>query len=359
MLLNITIKNFGLIANITLILIHRYIDYNISKLSCNLFQRYEEIQSLVCHLPQNTLLYDFSRAVIDELIRSPINSSSGIKLSLDKPLNNDLKLNLLRPAVLRQYYGADIGDDDCNKRRYTYGSGTGTSSVGMDPLNFVTRSFDAKMIAMGNDIYDMLHNNRDLFNMNGVDLDERFNHCTILIYYAGNGLKDKTTLGYHTDCVYSPSTFEYISKCNSQKANTPAVIYSIGDTRKLKWKCRCSVKSTTGRRVWEKKECTPMTFQLSSDSLTIIHPDDEYPLSEKNVHDKRQYLHGGVNVSGDKFSVGFVFRVVNSTAMYDSSNDTMVIDTSNVESDVVYGVLGFDVVSFHSNLFNLYSNTLY
>ena len=99
-----------------------------------------------------------------------------------------------------------------------------------------------------------------------------------------------------------------------------------------------------------------MTFELSSDTLTIIHPDDEYPLSPKNKHDKRQYLHGGVNISCDYFSVGFEFTLINNTAIYDSNNDTMVIDTSNVESDIVDGVLGFDLASFHRNLF---CNTLY
>ena len=39
----------------------------------------------------------------------------------------------------------------------------------------------------------------------------------------------------------------------------------------------------------------------------------------------RQYLHGGVNVSGRKFSVGFVFRVVNNYAMYHRIDDTMVV----------------------------------
>ena len=42
-----------------------------------------------------------------------------------------------------------------------------------------------------------------------------------------------------------------------------------------------------------------------------------------------QYLHGGVNVSGQKFSVGFVFRVVNETAVYHVFDDTMFIDNTN------------------------------
>ena len=50
-----------------------------------------------------------------------------------------------------------------------------------------------------------------------------------------------------------------------------------------------------------------MTYLLSTDTLTIINPDDENPRSNKNINDNRQYLHGGVNVTGEKFSIAFVF----------------------------------------------------
>ena len=61
----------------------------------------------------------------------------------------------------------------------------------------------------------------------------------------------------------------------------------------------------------------------------------ENPMSDKNKHDMRQYMHGGVNVSGQKFSVGFVFRVVNTTAIYQSSDDTMDFENSPGHGDVV------------------------
>ena len=100
-----------------------------------------------------------------------------------------------------------------------------------------------------------------------------------------------------------------------------------------------------------------MSFKLGSDTLTVIHPDDENPCSSKNQGDMRQYLHGGVNVSGHKFSVGFVFRVVNKIGMYHKRDDTMVVP--NKESDVVNGILGLDIGSFHKNLIKVYCNALY
>ena len=233
--------------------IYSYCHYDIKNIGSHSFQRFEDLFSIVCQLPVNTLLYELSRKVVDELLTSHINSNSGIKLSLDKPLNNDICLNIFRPAVLRQYYGKEVGNIDGKSKRCTYGSGTGSSSVGMDPNNFVTRAFNKDMIAMTNDTHDLLCNNKRLFNMVGVDLSKKFNHCTILIYYAGEGLKKYTSLGYHTDCVYSPSTGKYSSQSNTQEQNTPAVIYSIGDKRRLNWRCRCVVESQSGKKVWKKR----------------------------------------------------------------------------------------------------------
>ena len=113
-------------------------------------------------MPHNTLLHDHSRKIIDEIIRSPINSKWGIKLSLEKPLNNDIQLNILRPAVLRQYYGMNIEEEVDKVKCYTYGSGSGTSSVGMDPHNFVTRPWNAWMFAMSKDIQSILNDNKKL-----------------------------------------------------------------------------------------------------------------------------------------------------------------------------------------------------
>ena len=268
------------------------------------------LKSLVCQLPKDNALYDLSRCVIDQLISHPVNSANGIKLSIDKPLNNDECLNIHRPAVLRQYFGKEVSRTAETSIRYTYGSGSDTSSVGMDPHNFVTRSLSDEMICMIEDIHKMLTTSNTLLNMEGVDLISKFNHCTVLLYYAGEGLKKSTSLGYHTDCVYSPLTGDYISKNNSQKENTPAIIYSIGDKRTLNWKRRHVSANDNGGKVWSQSNDNTLTFELDSDTMTIIHPDDENPKSNRNKESMSQYMHDGVNITGETFSVGFVFRVV-------------------------------------------------
>ena len=63
---------------------------------------------MVIQLSNKHLMGMYARNVIHSLITMPINSSEGIKLSLDTPLNNTKNLNTLRPAVLRQYFANDV-----------------------------------------------------------------------------------------------------------------------------------------------------------------------------------------------------------------------------------------------------------
>ena len=89
---------------------------------------------------------------------------------IDKPLNNDMELNITRPAVLRQYYGLETSICNETVERYTYGSGTGTTSVGMDADNFVTRTMNQEMLEMSSYIYKMLCENKTIFNLKDVDM---------------------------------------------------------------------------------------------------------------------------------------------------------------------------------------------
>jgi len=309
-------------------------------------------------MPINTLLYDYARGVVHEIITSPINSKFGIKLSLDKPLNNDIDLNILRPAVLRQYYGKEVDIQLTKSKRYTYGSGTGTTSVGMDSNNFVTRAMNKMMLDMADHIYRMLNSNKSLFNVQDLNMSNGFNHCTILLYYAGKGLKQHSSLGYHTDCVYSVNSGKFKEKANSQAKNTPAVIYSIGSSRMLHYKSRKIIKNERGRNIWVPKDDDKMTFEIGTDTLSIINPLDEDPLSEKNKSDMTQYLHGGINVSGEKLSVAMVYRIVSQTYMYNLSDDTLHHENTDGQGDVVNGILGIDLGRFHTKLLSLYHKTL-
>ena len=75
--------------------------YNVQHLPINGFQHQTVLKSLVYQLPKDNALYDLSRRDIDTPISHQMNSADGIKVSIDKPLNNSECLNIYRPAVLR------------------------------------------------------------------------------------------------------------------------------------------------------------------------------------------------------------------------------------------------------------------
>ena len=91
----------------------------------------------------------------------------------------------------------------------------------------------------------------------------------------------------------------------------------------LHYKSRKIIKNESGRNIWVPKDDDKMTFQIGTDTLSIINPLDEDPISEKNKSDMTQYLHGGINVSGENLSVAMVFRIVSQIYMYNLSDDTL------------------------------------
>ena len=98
----------------------------------------------------------------------------------------------MRPAVLRQYYGANVDVINESKhfiKRYTYGYGSGTSSVGIDPFNFVTRKMTKEMEYIGTELHEILSKNQKFLNLESADLSQKFNHCTVIMYYTGANLK--------------------------------------------------------------------------------------------------------------------------------------------------------------------------
>ena len=322
---------------------------------------HKSFNSLVIQFPSHTSLSNSSRSIIDKLICSDINSSNGIRLSLDTPLNNPPMLNILRPAVLRQYYSLNIEHlhSDINSvRRYTYGSGTGTSSVGMDPRNFVTRVMSEEMSYLSKELHDLLLKNRSYFKLQDANLSIPFNHCTVIVYYAGEYLKESSKLGIHSDCVYSVRDGCYVKKDNSQIQNTPTVIYSLGDTRSLHWKRRQISSKNNGRTVWDVDTEFSAKYDLSHDSVTIVNTLDEDPKHASEDGSRYQYQHGDVNVRKDKFSVGIVFRSVHTTHLYDESSDLM-IPPDGMTNDVVRFQLGTDLNLFHSHLINLYHQIMF
>ena len=212
-----------------------------------MLQQNVDLHSTVIQMERRNILSHYCRIIVDTLICSEFEGKNGIKSTTEKAMGNVAQINVERSAVLRQYYGKTYKDvaksmNSQTVRRATYAVGCGSASVGTDPHNYVTRDMSSEMMEMGKHLIEIQRNNINLLNLQDVNLNLEYNHCTILLYYCDEAIKDKASIGMHCDCTYSPITKKYEDSKNSQVENTTVATYSIGDMRKLQWIRRKSCK---------------------------------------------------------------------------------------------------------------------
>ena len=318
-------------------------------------QRDDNLLSIVISLPNLSLLSCVAKKICDRIISSPIDLKDGIHITVDKPYGRNPKMNVYQPTVLRQYLGCDVDSKTTINgytNRFTYGTGTGSTTLGIDATNFKTRPFTPEITLMSSLLHDFISVNRKRLNLDTVHLGDSFNHCTILLYYAGDGLKKESLLSPHCDCTYSVHNGKYMPTANSQVENTPTVVYSLGSVRDLNFRRRRIIKGKKGNK-WLYDTEWGATYQLSSNSISIIHPDDENP------DPIFQYQHGGVKVGKGQLSIGLAFRIVNSIEEYDV-NDIRTYDTSSKHADYskVYARFMKNNREFHENLISLMNMTI-
>ena len=160
-------------------------------------------------------------------------------------------------------------------------------------------------------------------------------------------------MGFHTDIAYSHAGV-YVEKLNGQKENTPTVIVNIGDKRNLKWRRRIlKYDINTGRNKWELDTSWKQIMHISSGSVVIVNPLDEIPSIDPSLGTLIQYQHGGVVVTGNKFSCAFAFRVVKEIRLYNKNNQ-MSVPSSMMSEESLRIMNEFDVDHFHENIKHLY-----
>ena len=71
------------------------------------------------------------------------------------------------------------------------------------------------MEKIGEELYSIMNNNKDLLNLSGVDTNTKFNHCTVLLYYAYPISKTQSSLGFHTGCIYRLADYQYDKRRNT------------------------------------------------------------------------------------------------------------------------------------------------
>ena len=119
------------------------INSNRSSVSVLPYQMHDFLQSRQILLSHKLHILNLCRNVFDKLFLSKIDSFKGISVVAEQPFNNPIMINILRPGVIRQYYGMNKGvvNNDIISRA-TYGL---KSHVGTDPNKFITKPFDINM----------------------------------------------------------------------------------------------------------------------------------------------------------------------------------------------------------------------
>ena len=161
---------------------------------------------MVVNLLNTWPIFAWARFTLHQLIYSDLDSKDGIRVTPEKN-SNPVFLNVERPDVLIQYYGCDllaapiITNGKKTMNQYSYTISAGTTSVGTDPTQFIIRKMHATMDLISKDLHKLLINNVEYFNLTSVDSNQKFNHCTMLIYYVDNSLKRSSSLVFNCDCT--------------------------------------------------------------------------------------------------------------------------------------------------------------
>lgn len=95
------------------------------------------------------------------------------------------------PVVLRQCFGTNgnvIRKSKEFMRRYMFGFGSGTWSIGIELYNVVTWARTSKMEYITDELHTLLVHNKRFINIKDVVLSKKFNHSLTILYYAGGDL---------------------------------------------------------------------------------------------------------------------------------------------------------------------------
>ena len=116
------------------------------------------------------------------MLLSDFDTIQGIPVEANQPLGcKEPQINLMRPAVLRVYYGVSKRcTESLNIIRPTYGPISSSSSVGMDPYNFTTKAMSLYLYNISQTLRTVIISKFP--HEECPPLEDQFNHCTVLIY---------------------------------------------------------------------------------------------------------------------------------------------------------------------------------
>lgn len=283
------------------------------KLPCHLLNKMNEVQKSVQHIVEE-ILNEHSFAGKDGLLHS-----------MDAPHCNEPSPTWTRPAAVAIYFGENqnLINEEGTVWRAAYGTGTGASSVGRDPRDFCVMYYGSRHRRVAAILKECVRataeaeqktcgNISSWQNITQLTTSTSYNFLEMKVYL--NGKK----LGAHCDVLYCKDG--KLSAGNTQRENTPVLVYSVGCARILVMERQeCELDKTTRNFGCWKNTGERTEFKLSPGSIFLLHPEDEIPsvppvgeeppVSIWNKNKRSRFRHSVKPVKSG-VSIAFVFRSV-------------------------------------------------
>ena len=220
------------------------------------------------------------------------------------------------------------------------------------------------MESLSNYIHQFVCINIKKLGLHNNIFDHKFNHCTILNYHAGLNMKKKSHMGYHCDFKYNLKG-EYEQTKNSQVENTPTIVISTGQSRKLNWRRFKRGYNKKGNIDWIVDKSWKKQMLMDQSHMLVLNPLDEKPHIYQHGDMIVKYQHGNVSVVGHSMSFAFVFRVVDEYCDYNPLTNAMITPTTvlnekEMKNKIIINQLykSFDMIEYHIKMQKLYNDTL-
>ena len=262
----------------------------------------------------------------------------GLSIAIEAPkcCNNYASMNVDRAVPIRQYFGKSHTKETnlSRKYRYSYGIGSGSSTVGGDVETTKTKPLTKCMKKMCRELTKVKEINcfKDK-NNNVVD----FNHVTIL-YYMPNMKGNNPIIELKPHCDLEVTASNKVKVNNSQKEGTPTVVLAL--------KCKKDVtfykRYSNGKKFEDGRGTKVDSMTMNHGDLFILHPKDERVFKRRiwntelheyqNETKSSQFKHGVVvrrKKNKQRLSISVCFRQVKQIQQY-SRNNTL-IDAQGVE----------------------------
>ena len=287
------------------------------------------------------LIHAIRQKQITRLQHGVQNGDAGISLTVESPIfcPDYAEINVNRKVPIRQYFGKEIIQNaDDSSLRTCYGVGSGSLTVGSDPITNKNRIMCKDMEKM----CKYLTNNKHLFKNGNKSCNRRlcFNHVTVL-YYLSKSPIDHINLGVHSDVEVSVRND--FRDSNSQMEGTPTVVLSFCSTKSIVFHKRYAGTSKFGNVV------NVSSMELNDGDIFVLHPHDERVVQRvvkgsnksSSLEDLPSQFKHAVSFSSSNedddgtsdyaVSISMCFRHVSKTANFDPATDTVIVSPTQHE----------------------------